>query len=106
MTGNQKLAAYAAVLAALVIGWIVAGRIGGSMPVAWAGACRTKDTRLAFTESQDSASTSIRKGGISYKPARGTPERLKLDPKAFLAVNDSMRLVAFCQDSLPLKPHL
>lgn len=106
MTANQKLSALAAALVAIVIGWIVAGKVGGSMPVAWPPNCRTGDSALVFTEAPDSATTVIKRGGISYKPARGTPERMALDSTAALMVGDSMRLVAFCRDSLPLKPHL
>lgn len=106
MTGVQKLTGIAALLTALAIAWIVSGRSGATMPVAWPPNCRTADSALVFTEAQDSATTVIKKGGISYKPARGTPERLVLDSTAALAVGDTMRLVAFCRDSLPLKPHL
>lgn len=106
MSTTTKLTGIAGALVALAIAWIVAGRSGATMPVAWPPNCRTHDSALVFTEAPDSASTVIKKGGISYKPARGTPERLALDSTAALAVGDTMRLVAFCRDSLPLKPHL
>lgn len=106
MTTGQKGASLAAILTALVIAWIVAGKVGGSMPVAWPPNCRTHDSVSVFTESTDSAKAVIKKGGISYVPARGTPERMALDTAGYLPVGDSMRLVMFCRDSLPLKPHL